>query len=143
MASFQKTISGAHVRLYINGEAYNEVQQISWAIDYGEEPIYGVDSVFPQEIKTSRVSTTGSLQGIRLKNSGGTQGANLRPQIFASQNSPYISIRIQDRQTGEDLLFLPNAKVTNERSTVAAKGTLKVDIGFSAIQPLQPLDRLA
>jgi hypothetical protein len=142
MASFQKTIAGAHVRLYINGELYNEVQALDWTIDYGEEPIYGIDSIFPQEIKTSRISTSGSIQGIRVKNTGGAHGANLRPQIFSSQNSPYISIRVQDKQTAEDLLFLPSAKITSERCSLTAKGTMKVSFSFIAVQPLQPMDRV-
>ena len=35
----QRTISGAHIKVYINGVVYNEVQQLDLNIDYGEEPI--------------------------------------------------------------------------------------------------------
>jgi len=109
----QRTIAGAHVKLYINGKVYNEVQQLQYTIDYGEEPIYGIDSVFPQEIKITRVSIQGSVPGVRTAQSNGLQGYDIRPKIFDSIFAPYISIRISDRRTGEDILFVPYARVTN------------------------------
>lgn len=140
--AFQRTVSGAHIKVYINGVAYNETQQLSYNIDYGEEPIYGIDSVFPQEIKITRISVQGSLSGIRVANSRGIQSSGLRPGVRDSVFAPYISIRIFDRRTGEDILFIPHAKIINERSSVNAKGNMTVDVSFTGLQPQQPLDRL-
>ena len=137
----QRTIVGAHCRVFINGKVLNEVQKIDYAIDYGEESIYGIDSVFPQEIKVTRVSVAGSMSGIRIKNTNGLQGYDIRPQIFETQKAPYISIRVQDLHSGEDILWLPQAKISNERASVAAKGVLQVSFNFIGIQPQQPLDR--
>jgi hypothetical protein len=137
----QATIAGAHIRIYINGVVYNESQQLSYTIDYGEEPIYGIDSVHPQEIKITRISLQGSVSGLRIANSNGLQGYNIRPGIRNSVFAPYISIRVQDRRTGEDILFVPYAKVTNERLDVSAKGIVKVSFSFTGLQPQQPLDR--
>lgn len=140
MAS-QRIISGAHLKLYINGEVFSEVQQVSYTIDYGEEPIYGIDSVFPQEIKITRISVQGSVSGVRIANSNGLQGYNARPGIRDSIFAPYISIRLYDRRTGEDIVFIPNAKVTNEKLDVSAKGNVRVSFNFVGLQPQQPLDR--
>lgn len=137
----QRVISGAHLRIWINGKVYNEAQQLSYNIDYGEEPIYGIDSIFPQEIKITRISVTGNISGVRVANSNGLQGYNIRSGIRESQYSPYISIRIQDNRTEEDILFIPYAKVTNEKMSVSAKGIVSTSFSFSGLQPLQPLDR--
>lgn len=137
----QKVIAGAHLRIFINGVAYNEAQQLSYSIDYGEEPIYGIDSVFPQEIKITRVSVQGSISGVRLANSNGLQGSNIRPGIRDSIFAPYISIRISDRRTGEDIMFIPYARVTNESLNVSAKGVARVSFNFTGLQAQQPLDR--
>ena len=137
----QRTIAGAHVKLYINGKVYNEVQQLQYTIDYGEEPIYGIDSVFPQEIKITRVSIQGSVSGVRTAQSNGLQGYDIRPKIFDSIFAPYISIRISDRRTGEDIIFIPNARITNEKLDVSAKGVAKMNFSFIGLQPQQPLDR--
>lgn len=137
----QRTVTGAHVKLYINGVVYNEVQQVSYTIDYGEEPIYGIDSVFPQEIKITRISVQGNVSGVRLGNSNGLQGENIRPGIRDSVFAPYISLRLYDRKTGEDIVFIPYAKVTNEKTDISAKGVVKLSFNFSGLQPQQPLDR--
>jgi hypothetical protein len=139
--STQKVISGAHLKTYINGKVYNEIQSLSYVIDYGEEPIYGIDSVFPQEIKITRISFQGSVSGVRVANSNGLQGQSLRPGIRDSFFAPYISIRITDRRTGEDVMWVPHAKITNERLEVSAKGVAKVSFSFTGLQPQQPLDR--
>lgn len=137
----QATISGAHIKIYINGVVYNEAQQLDYTIDYGEEPIYGIDSVFPQEIKITRVSVQGSISGLRIANSNGLQGYNITPGIRGAIFAPYISIRIQDRRTGEDILFIPYAKVINEKLNVNAKGIARLTFNFTGLQPQQPLDR--
>ena len=137
----QRTIAGAHLKLYINGKAYNEVQQLDYAIDYGEEAIYGIDSVFPQEIKITRISVSGNVSGVRVANSNGIQGQSLRPGIRDSVFAPYISIRVTDIRTGEDIIVIPYARVKNEKSSVSAKGIMKVSFSFLGLQPQQPLDR--
>jgi len=137
----QRTIAGAHLKLYINGIVYNEAQQISYTIDYGEQPIYGIDSAFPQEIKISRISVQGSVQGVRIANSNGTQGYDLRTGIRDSIFNPYVALRVTDRRTGEDIIFIPYAKVTNEQFSVNAKGVASLSFSFTGLQAMQPLDR--
>ncbi len=137
----QRVIAGAHIKLHINGEVYNEVQQLSYTIDYGEEPIYGIDSVFPQEIKITRVSIQGSVSGVRVANSNGLQGQSIRPKITDSIYAPYVSIRISDRRTGEEIMWIPYARVTNEKFDISAKGTAKLSFSFIGLQGQQPLDR--
>jgi len=137
----QKTIAGAQVSLHINGKLYNEVQQLSDTIDYGEEPIYGIVSIFPQEIKITRVSIQGSVSGVRLAGSNGLQGQDIRPKITDSMFAPYVSIRISDRRTGEQIMWIPYARVTNEKVDISAKGVVKVSFSFLGLQGQQPLDR--
>ena len=136
-----KVITGAQVQLFVNGVVYNEVQQLSYTIDYGEEPIYGIDSVFPQEIKITRISIQGSVSGVRVKGSNGLQGYNLRPKVMDSFFAPYVSLRIASRLTGEDIMFIPYARITNEKLDVTAKGIVKSSFSFIGLQGQQTLDR--
>ena len=139
MASYQ-TISGAMIKIYIGGVLYPEAQSVSFMIDYGEDPIYGIDSAFPQEIRQTRVSVQGKVTGIRIKNSGGIQSRNARTLIKESLLAPYTSIQIKDRLTDEVILFVSNAKVVNESFSVGIKGTAQVSFDFKGIIPLQPND---
>lgn len=135
------TLTGSHIKLYINGTLYKNVQGVSLTIDYGEKPIYGIDCPYPQEIAPGQVMLNGSISGIRLKNSGGLQGAGMRPLFQDIAASPYISIRIQDRQSMEDIIFIPNAKVTRESHSIGVKSTYKMNIDFIGQVPMFSLDR--
>lgn len=132
---------GAHIKLYINNQVYKTVQSVSIVVNYGEEPIYGIDAPQAQEIAPTRLSVSGSVQGLRVKNSGGLQAQNLRPLFIDLLANPYISIRIQDRSTGEDILYIPQAKISNENHSAATKSSYKMNFNFTGLVPYFALDR--
>jgi len=134
-------VKGADVKVYMNGEVVPEVQKISYAINYGEQEIYGIDQVFPQEIAVTKVSVAGSISGFKTKYSGGLQAKALRPLIFDVLNAPYISLRVVDRSTGEDIIYIPSIKVSDETMGAAAKGIVNLSFKFKGIMPFNPLDR--
>lgn len=134
-------LSGANIVLWINNKAYKVVQSVTFSVDYGETEIYGIDAEYAQEIAPTKVTVRGSVQGLRLKSSGGLQGSNMRPLYNELMASPYISIRIQDRQSTEDIVFIPNAKVTRESHTMGIKSTYKLNFDFVGIVPMFALDR--
>ena len=134
-------LTGAHIVVFLNGVPYNELQGASFSIDYGESSIFGIDSLFPQEIAPSKIEVRGSFSGIRIKLSGGIQAKSLRPLFMDAATSPYISIRIQDRQSSEDILFIPKAKITRESHSIATKSTYKLSFDFVGMIPLMALDR--
>ena len=134
-------LAGPHILLFINNKRYKVVQSITLDVDYGEEGIYGIDSPYPQEIAGGKVTVRGSVRGLRIKYSGGLQAGNLRPAFTDMAASPYISIRIQDLSSGEDIVLITNAKVTREQHSVAIKGTYKLNFDFIGQIPLFSLDR--
>src|SRR5271166_6491470 len=134
-------ITGPQINLYINNKLYKEVQSVSFSVDYNETPIYGIDSPYPQEIASNRVTVSGNVNGLRVKQSGGLQGKNMRPLFGDIAASNYVSIRIQDRSTSEDILFIPNAKITRETHSASVKATYKLNFDFIGQIPLFALDR--
>lgn len=138
----QFTLTGAHIQVYVNNQVLKEVQSISFDIDYGEQQLRGIDSPYPQEIAVTSISVTGSMQLIRQKNSGGIQSQNMRPLFTDVAAGPYINIRVHDRQSGEDILFLPSAKIIKESHSAATKAIYRVNISFTGIIPLAPADRV-
>jgi hypothetical protein len=132
---------GAHIKLYINNQVYKVVQSISVAVDYGEQEIYGIDAMHAQEIAPTRLSIRGSVNGLRIKNSQGLQAGNIRPLFVDLMASPYISIRIQDRSTGEDIVYIPQAKVSSESHSISTKSTYKMNFNFVGQVPYFSLDR--
>jgi len=137
----QSILSGANILLYVNNRVVNYVQNISLSIDYGESPIFGIDALYPQEIAPTRITVSGTVSGVRTKNSGGVQAMEGRPLFTDASASPYISIRITDRSTNEDIIFIAEAKITNEKHGIAVKGAYKLSWDFVGQIPLMSLDR--
>ena len=135
-----RVLKGADVRIYISGKDYNEAQSISWNIDYGEQPIYGIDSAFPQEIALTKMAVNGTISGIRIKLSGGLQGADIRTKINQILHHPYISLLVKDRHSDMELLWIPHMKVTNESMQITSKSVAQLTFNFTGILPYNSLD---
>lgn len=133
-------LNGAQIKLYIGENLINECQNVSYSIDYGEVPIYGIDSSFPQEIISTRVSVKGSASLIYSSVSGGLQGMQLIPRITQVLYAPYQSFRLQDRKTKKNLFACPSIKISNVQTNIVAKGTVKVSFSFVGIVPYEFMD---
>lgn len=141
MASLPVVLVGAKIVLFINNQQYKEVESLSFTVDYGEYEIGQIDSPYTAEIAGGKITVNGSVQGLRLKLSGGLQAKNMRPLFSDVSAAPYISIRVQDRETQEDIIFIPQAKVSNESHSVSNRGTYKLNFNFMGMIPLFALDR--
>ena len=134
-------LRGADIFVYINNALYGPAQQLSYTIDSQTQEIYGVDSYYPQEIAPTRGSVSGTISGLRVRNGGGLVALGARPKATQPLAGNYVSIRIRDRSTGEDILFIPQAMVSNEQNSVATKGTWKLNFSFKGIVAFQAPDR--
>ena len=135
------TLTGADIKVYINNKVYPYIQAINLSVDYGETENYGIDALYAQEITPTKLSVRGSVQGLRVKMSGGLQAMNMRPLFVDIAPGNYISIRIQDRATSEDIVFIPAAKITRENHSIGIKSTYKLNFDFVGQIPLFALDR--
>lgn len=135
------TISGAQIKIYFNGKSYGPAQSIQFTLDTGDSEIYGIDSPFPQEIAPVRSACMGQVSGLRIGGSGGLQAKGIRDQLKNILSGPYVTIRVVHRVTGEDILYVPQARVSNENHSVAIKNTYKVSFSFRGVAGYQPLDR--
>jgi hypothetical protein len=133
-------LTGAHIKLFIGGTLYNEVQSISVNISYAETPIYGIDSSLPQEIVSGNISVDGQVTGVYVKQSNGLQGKNIMTKLKDKMSQSYVSLEIRDRATDDKVLFIPQIKISNEQYSIAAKSAIKYSFSFSGIMPLTSAD---
>lgn len=134
-------VTASKCRLYINNKIYSVTQNVSVSEDTGEYAIYGIDSPFPQEIAGGGQNVVRGSAGIlRTKNSGGLQGINARPLFSDLAASNYVSLRLEDRSTGETLWSIPKAKLNNIKQSVSAKGIYQITFDFIGQIMYQPLD---
>jgi hypothetical protein len=133
MATNQQSliVSAALCRFYINNTIYRVTQDVSVSEDTGEYSIYGINSPYPQEIAAGGQNVVkGTAAVVRVKNSGGLQGVNARPLFSDLAASPYVSLRLEDRSTGETLWSIPKAKISNVKQSVSKKGIYHISFDF-------------
>jgi hypothetical protein len=135
------TLTGANIKVFVNNKVYPYIRSLSLNVDYGETEIYGIDAEYAQEIAPTKISVRGSVTGMRVKLSGGLQAMNMRPLFTDIAAGPYISIRIQDRATQEDIVFIPNAKITRESHVMSTKQSYQLNFEFVGQIPQFALDR--
>lgn len=141
MAQQSIIVSSALVRMYVNNRIYPVTQSISVSIDTGEYSIYGINSPYPQEIAGGGQNMVkGSATIVRTRNSGGVQAVNLRPLFSDLAASNYVSLRLEDRSTGETLWSVPKAKITSVKETAQAKGIYHISFDFVGQIMFWPLD---
>lgn len=143
MATNQQSliVSAALCRLYVNNVIYKVTQTVSISQDTGEYSIYGINSPYPQELAGGgQNSVKGSATVVRTKNSGGVQAVNLRPLFSDIAASSYVSLRLEDRSTGETLWSIPKAKISNVKENAAAKGIYHISFDFTGQIMFWPLD---
>lgn len=134
-------LSGSLTRLYINGTIYKVAQSVSLEVDTGEHETRGINSPYPQTIDGGgQISVRGSVRGLRVKQSAGVQGQNIRPLFTDLAASNYVSLRLEDRSTGETLWSVPKAKITKVNETSSIKSTYKLNFDWIGIILFWPLD---
>ena len=133
------TLSGAQIKLLINDVEYGQAQAIQYTIDTADQEIYGIDSIFPQEIAPSRSQVYGTISGLRVNNFD-LQSMGIRDNNSTFLGSGYSSIRLVSRVDGKNIIEIPMARISNEQFSVSAKGTAKVTFSFRAILAKQSGD---
>jgi hypothetical protein len=134
-------IAGPKIALYINEKQFNVAENVSFSIETVVDEISGIDSPYLQELAPNSVRVRGTINGINTRLSGGLQAKNIKPLFNQIAEGSYISIRIEDRQTQEQIFSCFNCMVTNESHSIPSKGVYRINFSFVGIVPLMALDR--
>lgn len=135
-------VNGSLILVKINGQVYNECHSVSWNIGNSLREVFGIDTSLPQEIIQGQSTVTGNIVGLAINFSGGLQGIQATPLVSAIFSAPYISIRVLNRFTGESLLFVPNAQIGDQNTSVVAKGIMNISFSFKGLVAYQVLDEV-
>lgn len=125
-------LSGAHVKIRINGTIYPLAQSISYSISSGETEIYGVDSIFPQEIAPTTSSVSGRIDGLKIARAS-LQSLNIRDPNSQIMGSGYNMIEVLDRKTKSVIISFPMCRVSDESFSIQTKSTARLSFSFKAI----------
>lgn len=143
MANQQQSliVTAALTRFYVNNVAYRVTTDVSVNEDIGVNSVYGINSPYPQEIYTGGQNVVkGSASVVRTRNSGGLQATGA-VQLFNNLGATnYVSLRLEDRSTGETIWSITKAQISNIRETVSKKGIYHISFDFVGQILYYPLD---
>jgi len=125
-----KTLRGLDLVVYINGKPWAFADSLEWSIDYGGDPIYGVDVLTPFEIPTTRALVSGSLHFFRQHNTAGPEGAGMIPTQDDLPRERYFYLQVTDRQNGTPYLEIPRCKLRTQSGSARAKGIVEGVVTF-------------
>jgi len=139
--AMQVVLRAGDIKLFIGGNLCKGITAVNYSIDYGEQEIYGIDSAFPQEIASTKVVVRGTVSGTFVRDGKGLQGMGIKGRNKDILTNPYVSLRIQERLSGKDMLWVPEVKISNERVQAAAKDLVRFSFEFKGIIPFQDMDK--
>lgn len=137
-----QTLTGARAKLYVNEQLMGLATDCSWSLPYGMEPVHTLGRYEPQEIvPVSQEAVEVSLNGMRVVNFGphfGFDGnidtAKVVPVLKDLLNNKDVTIRIEDRQTGEEVMRVAQCRSRGYSSQVGAKGMVTYSMTFVGIR---------
>jgi len=122
--------TGAGVRLIINQSIVGFATGITFTRSTSSKFIFEIDNPYPREIAKTSYSVQGTLTGIRIRDSGGLDGAGIMDESSPSAffNSKYCTIEVVDRVTNKHMFTIRNVVFDQDSWSIQAKQI----IGFTA-----------
>ena len=129
-----KTVAGAHILCYINGNLYGRVSNITYNSQTIHRPVYGVDQAEPFELSPSQTKITGTLSVYRLHGDGGSQGAGMSAKYEDIPRGRYFNITLLDRSNDLILFQAKYCVQQSESWSIPAKGIVTGSLNFEAVE---------
>jgi hypothetical protein len=129
-----KTLTGAHIIVYINGKLYSRCSAFSWNSQTVHTPIYGIDSPEPFELASGQTKVSGTMSVYRLVGDAGAQGAGMIQKYEDVPLGKYFNITLLDRSTDLIVFQARFCALSSESWNIAAKGIITGQLAFEAIE---------
>lgn len=129
-------VTGAAVKLLVNGKVVGIGTSISIQRDQGVKPIYGIDVVTPQELAiTGPYSVRGSITGLYTRSAGGFDGLQAinASTITDYFNQNYCVLELIDRKTGTSIAKITSVIFNSDSFQVSAKAVMSISGSFMGV----------
>ena len=124
---------GAHVVCYVNAAPFGRVSGISLSMDTPKKTQHTIDTLLPVELEPLCVEVYGSMTIFKLKRDGGVEGVGLISKWTNLTFEKYFDLALRDRSTDSIIFHLEDCSVTSQRWTIANKGYVIGNVGFSGL----------
>lgn len=137
--SQQQILTGAGVVLKINGKVVGFATGISFTRSQGLKVVREVDNPFAVEIMPTVFEVSGSLSGVRLRGTGGLDGAKGGIDVMdlsTVQNffyQKYVTIEVVDRVSSVVLYTFKSVLFDQDSWSITTKNIITFNANFRAI----------
>ncbi len=128
-----RTVVGAHIICYINGQPYGRLQNFVFKSGTPRRPIYGIDSMDPTELAVTQTKISGAMVVIRTVGDGGAEGAGITANFDDLPREKYFTVQLIERGSDTVIFQAELCSVTNQTWTIPQKGVIHGTIEFEAI----------
>lgn len=128
-----KTITGAHILCYVNGNLYGRASNITYNSQTIHKPIYGIDQAEPFELAASQTKLSGTISVYRLHGDGGSQGAGMSAKYEDVPRGKYFTLTLLDRSNDLIVFQAKYCVQQSESWSIPAKGIITGSLSFEAI----------
>lgn len=127
------TLRGPDVKIYINGQLFSAVTALRFAAATGRHAIIGIDQSTPFELAPGSQKISGSIEVLRIHNSGGLEGAGITAPSSQLLLEKYFSLTVVDRFSNSILLQVDEAAVIDQNWSMVARGLVSGSFTFEGI----------
>lgn len=131
--AYAKTVVGAHLFVFINGQLFGQATSISWESQTPLKTIMGIDSLIPYELANVGTKVSGRISMLRVRADGGLQARGIVAPFAFLEREKYASILVMDRVSQMPVFRADNFKVSSEQWNAAARGRLDGAFQFEAL----------
>jgi hypothetical protein len=134
-----KVVSGARCKVSIDGQVVGIFNSISYGLSYDTQPVYILGRFTAAEIDYTAQEVVGvTCTGWRVIGHGphvtsAAGGGGSVPKLQDLLTHDYISLLVEDRQTGKQIATISNVRPTGYSTTVSQRQLEEITVNFVGI----------
>ncbi len=127
-----KYMTGARAIIKVNGKLAGFAFNISWSVNTSYQEIHEIDNFLPYELAPQVISVSGTIGMFHIPGQG-PAAEGIMPNVLSFLHHKYISIEVQDQSTGNIILNITKAVITNKQQALNAGEVSQINLSFKAI----------
>lgn len=127
-----RLLTGAQTLVYINGQLFGRIADISWSSETPQSEKKVVDWMPPWELVPQGASVRGVMTIYRIHKDGGIEGAGMTANWNDLTRQKYFSVMVLDRVTDTVLFQADKCSVTGQSWRIG-RGYVMGNINFTGL----------
>lgn len=127
-----KYMTGARAIIKVNNKLAGFAFNISWNVNTTYQEIFELDSYVPYELAPTLITVTGTIGMFHIPGKGPV-AEGFQPNVLSFLHHKYITIQVVDSSTGNIMLNIERAVITNKSQALNAGDVSQIQLSWKAI----------